>query len=258
MRLENKVVIVTGAGQGIGEAIARRFASEGARVLVADIDAASAKAVTKAIRDAGGEAVAAVSDISREEGAKALADAALDHFSRIDILVNNAANFVHKRVEDATAEDWHAVLGVNVLGTSFCSKYAVAAMKNAGGGSIVNIASINGLVAMPEWMTYNASKAAIIEMSKSMALDLAPFDIRVNCVCPGMTMTPSLRRALPCLRRSFLRHRRHACDRRRLHRLAAQGDTRGHGVLTGPSCLAPESSGLARRLRLVLRRGRPA
>lgn len=196
MRLENKVAIVTGAGQGIGEAIARRFASEGARVLVADFDAAKAKAVTKAIRDAGGEAVAGISDVSREEGAKVLSDTALEHFSRIDILVNNAANFTHKRVEDATAADWNAVLGVNVLGTSFVSKYAVAAMKAVGGGNIVNIASINGLVAMPEWMTYNASKAAIIEMSKSMALDLAPFNIRVNCVCPGMTMTPSLRLAI--------------------------------------------------------------
>ena len=196
MKLQDKVALVTGGAQGIGAACVARFASEGARVLVADIDAPSAKAVTAAIRSAGGEAVAAVSDISREAGAKALADAALDHFSRIDILVNNAANFVHKRVEDATAEDWNAVLGVNVLGTSFCSKYAVAAMKDAGGGNIVNIASINGLVAMPEWMTYNASKAAIIEMSKSMALDLAPFNIRVNCVCPGMTMTPSLRLAI--------------------------------------------------------------
>jgi len=196
MRLEGKVAIVTGAGQGIGEAIARRFALEGARVVVADIDAARAEAVVRVIRKDGGKAVAKAGDISIEADARALSESALEHFSRIDILVNNAASFVHKRVEDATAEDWHAVLGVNVIGTSFCSKYAVAAMKKTGGGSIVNIASINGLVAMPEWMTYNASKAAIVEMSKSMALDLAPFDIRVNCLCPGMTMTPSLRRAI--------------------------------------------------------------
>ena len=196
MRLEGKVAIVTGGGAGIGEAIARRFAAEGARVIVADIDGAGAAAVTQAIRAAGGQAESVVGDVAREDDAKSIADAAFGHWSRIDVLVNNAADFTHKRVEDATAEDWNAVLGVNVLGTSFCSKYAVARMKEQGGGSIVNIASINGLVAMPEWMTYNASKAAIIEMSKSMAMDLAPFAIRVNCVCPGMTMTPSLRRAI--------------------------------------------------------------
>lgn len=196
MRLQNRVAIVTGAGAGIGEAIARRFAAEGGRVLVADIDGKNARAVADAICADGGVAVALAGDVSREDGAHAIADKALEHFSRIDILVNNAANFVHKRVEDATAEDWQAVLGVNVIGTSLCSKHAVAAMKQTGGGNIVNIASINGLVAMPEWMTYNASKAAIVEMSKSMAMDLAPFNIRVNCVCPGMTMTPALRRAI--------------------------------------------------------------
>src|SRR6185295_11903461 len=81
------------------------------------------------------------------------------------------------------------------LGTSLCSKHAVEAMKKQGGGSIVNVASINGLIAMPDWMTYNCSKAAVVEMSKSMAMDLAPFNIRVNCVCPGVTDTPALRRA---------------------------------------------------------------
>jgi NAD(P)-dependent dehydrogenase (short-subunit alcohol dehydrogenase family) len=196
MRLQDKVAIVTGAGAGIGEAIARRFAAEGGQVLVADIDGKNAKAVADAIRADGGVAFAMEGDVSREDAAHRIADKALEHFSRIDILVNNAANFVHKRVEDATAEDWQAVLGVNVIGTSLCSKHAVAAMKQTGGGNIVNIASINGLVAMPEWMTYNASKAAIVEMSKSMAMDLAPFNIRVNCVCPGMTMTPALRRAI--------------------------------------------------------------
>lgn len=196
MRLQDKAAIVTGAGAGIGEAIARRFAAEGGQVLVADIDGKSARAVADAIRADGGVAFALAGDVSREDVAQAISDQALEHFSRIDILVNNAANFVHKRVEDATAEDWQAVLGVNVIGTSLCSKHAVAAMKQVGGGNIVNIASINGLVAMPEWMTYNASKAAIVEMSKSMAMDLAPFNIRVNCVCPGMTMTPALRRAI--------------------------------------------------------------
>ena len=196
MRLENKVAIVTGAGAGIGEAIARRFAAEGARVLVADIRHDPAAAVASAIRSAGGIAEPIAIDVSRESEASRMTSRAIELWSRLDVLVNNAANFVHKRVEHATAEDWNAVLGVNVLGTSFCSKYAVAAMKERGGGNIVNIASINGLVAMPEWMTYNASKAAVVEMSKSMAMDLAPFAIRVNCVCPGMTMTPSLRKAI--------------------------------------------------------------
>ena len=196
MRLPDKIAIVTGGGAGIGEAIARRFAAEGAKVIVADIDAAAAESVARGISNGGGTAAPVAADIAAEPGAKSIADRALELWGGIDILVNNAANFTHKRVEDATAKDWHAVLGVNVLGTSFCSKYAVAAMKQRGGGNVVNIASINGLVAMPEWMTYNTSKAAVVGMSKSMALDLAPFNIRVNCVCPGMTMTPSLLKAI--------------------------------------------------------------
>jgi len=195
MRLKNKIAVITGAGSGIGEATALRFGREGARVLAVDIDGESAEKVVDAIRQAGGEAAALTADVAIEKSGEQIAQSVLDRWSRYDILINNAAVFRHKRVEDAVREDFERVMGVNVMGTSFCSKYAVKAMKEQGSGSIVNIASINGLIAMADWMTYNASKAAIVEISKSMSLDLAPFNIRVNCVCPGVTLTPALERA---------------------------------------------------------------
>ncbi len=194
MRLEKKVAVVTGAGAGIGEATALRFAREGARVLAVDIDGQRARQVVEKVREAGGEAEALEADVAIEESGQRIAERVLGLWSKYDILVNNAAVFRHKRVEDAVREDWERVMSVNVMGTSFCSKYAVKAMKQQAGGSIVNVASINGLIAMADWMTYNASKAAIVEISKSMSLDLGPFNIRVNCICPGVTLTPSLER----------------------------------------------------------------
>ena len=196
MRLKNKVSIITGAGSGIGRSAALQFAAEGATVLVVDIDRERASAVAAEIKGHGGRAEAHVADISKDEDAKAMVARALELWPRVDVLVNNAASFHHKRVEDATRADWEKVLGVNVLGTSFCCRYAAEVMKNQGGGAIVNVASINGLIAMPDWYTYNASKAAVVEMSKSMAMDLGPFNIRVNCVCPGVTDTPALQRAI--------------------------------------------------------------
>lgn len=192
MRLKDKVAIITGAGSGIGRATAIQFAREGARVLIVDRDGARAAQVAGEIAALGGRAEAFTADISTEENARKIVAKAVELWKRVDILVNNAASFHHKRVEDATRADWDQALSVNVMGTSFCSKYAVAAMKAQGSGAIVNVASINGLIAMPDWMTYNATKAAIVEMSKSMALDLSPFNIRVNCVCPGVTHTPAL------------------------------------------------------------------
>lgn len=195
-RFDGKTAIVTGGGSGIGRSVALQFASEGARVLVADIDRKVATAVVSEIERAGGTAAAVIADVSQDEGARSIAAKALELWNRIDVLVNNAASFHYKRVEDATRADWEKVLGVNVIGTSLVSKHVVEAMKRDGGGAIVNVASINGIIAMPNWMTYNASKAAVIEMSKSMAMDLGPFNIRVNCVCPGVTNTPALARAL--------------------------------------------------------------
>jgi NAD(P)-dependent dehydrogenase (short-subunit alcohol dehydrogenase family) len=197
MRLKGKIAIVTGAGSGIGHATADLFAREGASVLVVDLVRERATSVASEIQKMGGVAEAFVGDVSSEKDAEQMAARADKLWHRLDILVNNAASFHHKTAEEATRDDWEKVLSVNVMGPSFCTRYAVSAMKRQKGGAIVNLASINGLVAMPTgWMTYSASKAAIVNMSKSMAMDLAPFNIRVNCVCPGVINTPALAGAL--------------------------------------------------------------
>jgi NAD(P)-dependent dehydrogenase (short-subunit alcohol dehydrogenase family) len=196
MRLKDRMSIVTGGGSGIGRATALQFAREGACVLVADIDGSGGAQTVASIEAGGGRAAAMIADVSDEAAAARIVRRAVELWGRVDILVNNAASFHHRRVEEATRADWERVLGVNVMGTSFCSKHAVEDMKTHGGGAIVNVASINGLIAMPAWITYNASKAAVIHMSRSMAMDLGPFGIRVNCVCPGITDTPALRRLL--------------------------------------------------------------
>jgi NAD(P)-dependent dehydrogenase (short-subunit alcohol dehydrogenase family) len=193
MRLDGKVAIVTGGGSGIGHHTCLQFASEGARVLVVDILGEKAKRIAKEITDKGGIAEACAEDVSNEEGAKNIASRAESLWNRIDVLVNNAASFHHKSTEEATYTDWETVLKVNVMGTGFCSKYAVPIMKRQKSGSIIHVASINGLVATSgEWMIYNASKAAIVNMAKSMAIEYAPFGIRANCVCPGMIYTPAM------------------------------------------------------------------
>jgi NAD(P)-dependent dehydrogenase (short-subunit alcohol dehydrogenase family) len=196
MSLQKKTAVITGAGSGIGRATALRFAREGANVLVVDIDGDAATKVCHEISGQGGLAEPLNASVATDDNAHRIVSRALELWKRVDVLVNNAASFRHRRVEEATREDWEEVLSVNVMGSSFCSKHAVEAMKRQGEGAIVHVASINGLIAMPEWVTYNASKAAIVEMSKSMAMDLAPFNIRVNCVCPGVIRTPALDRLI--------------------------------------------------------------
>ena len=193
MRLQDKVAIVTGGGSGIGLSTCHLFAREGARVLVVDLDGDKAKDVARQISEQGGIAEALKEDVSSEEAAQRIAGAAANLWKRIDVLVNNAASFHHRTVDEATAEDWEIVLKTNVMGTSFCSKHVLPHMKQQGSGSIVNVASINGLVAMPTgWANYSASKAAIVNLSKSMAYDYGSFGIRVNCICPGVIFTPAM------------------------------------------------------------------
>ena len=187
MRLRDKVAIVTGGAAGIGRATAELFAAEGARVVVADLDEAAGRETLLTISDSGGSAVFVRTDVSVENDAKALTESALAAYGRVDVLVNNAAAFVLKGI-DATPADWQRSLGVNVIGTAMVSRYAVEAMKLSGGGAVVNLGSISSFVAQQDFVTYSATKAAIVQMTRNMALDLAP-SIRVNCVCPGTILT---------------------------------------------------------------------
>ncbi len=202
MRLSGKVAIVTGAGAGIGEAIATRFAQEGARLVLADIQPSAGKSVIDKTLALGAQAIFVESDISKEENARRISDAAMESFGGIDILVNNAANFTQIGVEKAEVSDWERVLGVNVIGTALVSKFAIPHMKTKG-GSIVNVASMSGVIAQPDFATYNASKGAVITMTKCMALDLAPFKIRVNSVCPGCILTTASYREIARLGITF-------------------------------------------------------
>jgi len=174
MRLKDKVAIVTGGGSGIGHQTCLQFAREGAKVLVVDLLGDKAKDVAHQITGKGVWQRRWRKTFPPKTARSALHRTAGTLWKRIDILVNNAASFHHRSVEEATAADWETVLKVNVLGTSFCTKYALPFMKQQGSGSIINVASINGLVAMPTgWTNYSASKAAIVNMSKSMAYDYA-------------------------------------------------------------------------------------
>ena len=194
MRLHNQVAIVTGAASGIGRACALRFSEEGARVVVADINGVELDATVGLIQSAGGEAVAVCSDISKEEDARRISQTAVEQFGGLDILVNNAADFTTFSVEDASLENWQRVLGINVIGTAMVAKYAIPHIKARGGGSIVNVASTSGVLAQHNFATYNSSKGAILTMTRCMALDLAPANIRVNSVSPGCVITTATER----------------------------------------------------------------
>ena len=187
-RFAGKVVIVTGGGQGIGRATCEAFAAEGAAVVIAERNTQTAGEVARAIEAAGGRALAVPTDVADERAIERMVAAAIEKFGRIDVLVNNAAVFILRGIE-ATVEEWQQILAVNVIGPALCAKHVVPHMKTQGGGAIVNLGSISSFIAQPEFVTYNATKGAIAQMTRCMALDLAPRHIRVNAVCPGTIWT---------------------------------------------------------------------
>jgi NAD(P)-dependent dehydrogenase (short-subunit alcohol dehydrogenase family) len=218
MRLRDKIAILTGVGAGIGEAVSIRFAEEGARLVLADIQEPAGAATLGKVTALGAKAVFVKADISREESARQIAATALASFGGIDIVVNNAADFTQIGVEKAEVSDWQRVLGVNVIGTALVAKFAIPHMK-AKGGSIVNVASMSGLIGQADFATYNASKGAVITMTKCMALDLAPYKIRVNSICPGCILTSASYREVARLGLTFEEWRDRVAPLHMLNRL---------------------------------------
>ncbi len=202
MRLREKVSIVTGAGAGIGEAIAVRFASEGARLVLNDIQDANGRATLAKVSQLGGHAIFVQGDISNEDDARRISECAVESFGRIDILVNNAADFTQMSVEAAELADWQRVFGVNVFGTALVTKFAIPHLKDSR-GAIVNVASMSGVIAQAGFATYNSSKGAGLLMSRCLAVDLAPFGVRVNSVCPGCVLTSASLREIARLGLTF-------------------------------------------------------
>ena len=195
-RLEGKVAVVTGGGSGIGAASTSLFAAEGAKVAICDLEQNEVDAVVAAIEAAGGEALGMVADVSDSAQVAAFVTAVVERFGRLDVLFSNAGISGRGTVVELPEEDFRRTLDVNLLGGFLCSKYAIPHLAAAGGGSIIFTASELALKGSRRNAAYTASKAALIGMARSMALDHAAERIRVNVLCPGPIDTPMLRRSI--------------------------------------------------------------
>jgi NAD(P)-dependent dehydrogenase (short-subunit alcohol dehydrogenase family) len=193
MRLENKNAIVTGGAGGIGRATSLAFAAEGASVAVVDLNAEAAEAVAQEIREAGGTAVAIAADVSNEDDILRVVETANESFGGIDVVFNNAGIIRRTTAVETTVEEWDRVFGVNVRAIFLMCKHVVPIMKANGGGSIVNTGSGWGLKGGGQAISYCASKGAVVNMTRALAIDHGPDGIRVNSVNPGDVDTGMLR-----------------------------------------------------------------
>jgi len=189
MRLTNKVALITGAGTGIGRATAMLFAQEGAKLVVQDLNADTAQDTAQLIKKAGGEAVSIGGDVTSSADAEAIVKKAVDTYARLDVLFNNAGIWRGGTILDISEEDWDRTIGVNVKGIYLVSRYAVQQMMRQESGAIINAASVAALRGSPMSAAYNASKGAVLLLTKCMALDFGRYGIRVNCTCPGIIET---------------------------------------------------------------------
>jgi 2,5-dichloro-2,5-cyclohexadiene-1,4-diol dehydrogenase 1 len=194
--LTGKSIIITGAGSGMGREAALLAAKAGAHITVADIVEASGNETVDLVRSGGGEAQFVKVDIAVEADTKAMVDAAISAFGKLDAAFNNAAiSQVSKPFHDLTEADLQRIMGINVIGTFFCMKHEIIAMRASGGGAIVNTSSAGGVVAFPFAGEYVASKHAVVGLTKAAALEYGTAGIRVNALLPGATLTPMLKGA---------------------------------------------------------------
>lgn len=189
-RLKGKVAIVTGAGEGIGRGIALAFAREGAKVVVANRTAGKGQDTVVAIQQADGEAIFVRTDVTQATDVQNLVSETLAHYGKLDVLCNNAGVNVLRTVVEAEEEDYYRVLDTNLKSVFLCCKHAIPEMIKGGGGSIINIASMAGLMAFKRDAPYCASKGGLLMLTRQVALDFAPYKIRVNAICPGFIVTP--------------------------------------------------------------------
>lgn len=190
MKLQDKVAIVTGGGKGIGAAICKAFAKEGARVAVADIDGDGAGTIAHSLQQSGATARAVDVDITDKDSTLAMADTVIRDYGRIDVLVNNAGARIIKGFMQHSLDDWDKMLRINLTGPFLCAQAVMPTMIDRGSGNIINLASIASFMGRPNRVAYVAAKSGVLGLTRAMAADLAGKKIRVNAIAPGMIASP--------------------------------------------------------------------
>lgn len=234
MRLQDQVAIITGAAHGIGKAYARRFAEEGARVVIADVDAAGGEATAKAISDSGGSAWSRPTDVRSFANIQGLIHETVKRFGRIDVLLNNAAIYVTQKlwkgpVEELALEEWDRVIEVNLKGVFLCCKATIPIMKQQKSGKIINIASGTFFSGSGDMPHYTTAKGGVVALTRVMARQLGEWGINVNCMTPGSTMSEE------SVSDEVLKRRQGSMEKRAFRRIETPADIVGTAVFLASS-----------------------